>query len=368
MIRERVFINNGELYKERAEFEGCSSPYILEDNDDPVTPYYKKVGETRKVYKSTSALREFLGVVSDSVPADLSSYDLCPDVQLWAGIGELEGTEHKEVYFRVENSTVIKAVADYYSLPYPVTKEFEDILHNSPEDISFFSNEYRELVLASVKFEGTTPTMFKVYAYYKDKGKYVLMNRARVFCNGEVIETGGWYVAPNSAPIYESEGEGFKAVHTLGDNPREPLARFKSIITYDDETVAFKHYESSNMYRAAIVNMVTGTNYPGYNKAPHVKWWLGRSWFDTNNEEELYFHVESKEILDGICQYYNLPVPYDEELAEVLETNPKKIRYRSEDLNKLGEGKFVEIVLASVVFQDKVPTAIKLYEITRPDE
>lgn len=365
MIRLESFSNNGLANNQYLEFDEADSDFVYV-GIDPVIPFYKKIKSRKKIYKSTQKIRELLEEHRYSGLADLSSYDLCPSVTIWIGTGEVEGTNEKSLYFNVENSTVIKQIADYYELEFPVDKEFINTLHNSPETISFYSLPYKEIVVGSVKFIDGQPTEFKVYALYKEKGKYMADKLCRVFSNQEIVETGGLYIATDEDFIYESEGKGFKVEHTVED--KDPLLPFKSVITYNDGTVCTKYYESSNMFRAALLRVTSGTNYPGYNKAPHVKWWLGRSWLENNTEEELYFHAESKETLDNICLYYGLPVPYDEEVGRVLKENPKKIRFRSYDLENLGPGKFVEVILCSVVFHNKVPVGIKLYEVTRAYE
>lgn len=368
MLKEQIFINNGELYKEVRDYEGpYEDPYITTYFEDPLFPFYKMVEGKRKNYKSTEEIRRFLKIESDKPVPDLSYFDLCPDITLWVGAAEIFDTNKKEVYFRVENSDVLKKVANYYNLPYPIHEEFEKVLNETPELISSYWDDNEEVVLASVKFEDQTPVMLKLYAIYKHEGKYDIMNRGRVFCDGKVIEQGGWYIGRNLPNKFESKGEGFKVEYvpdykTLND----PIIHFKGIVTYDDGSTAVKYYESSKMVRRAIAYLATGNDYKEFNKCPDVTWWLGKS--TLNNEEELFFHVESKEMLDKVCSYYNMPVPYDAALEQELIHRIGSVRYRSFDLLREGPGKFIEIILASVVFVDKVPTAIKFYETKRPNE
>ncbi len=95
--------------------------------------------------------------------------------------------------------------------------------------------------------------------------------------------------------------------------------------------------------------------------------WLGRSWIE-NEHEELYFLVESREMLDEVATYYGLPVPYDDEMKVVLDNNLQSIRFKSYDLNNEGEGNYVAVVVAGIVFKDDTATMLKLYETTRWDE
>ena len=121
------------------------------------------------------------------------------------------------------------------------------------------------------------------------------------------------------------------------------------------------------MLRMGVGNLSTGSNYEDYDRAPSVNWWLGRSWVE-GEREELYFLVESRAMLDEVATYYGLPVPYNEELKVVLDNNLESIRFKSYDLNHLGEGHYVAVVVASVTFQESIPVALKLYETTRWNE
>jgi hypothetical protein len=373
MIREQIFINNGELYKEVTIYEGYQEdPYILdEESDDPITFFYKLVDGNKKIYRSSNKLREFLSCSTNAPEADISSFDICPLINFIAGTATIENTTFKELFFAIENSDILLPIAEYYNLSYPTNPEINNVIDNSPGTISsYWSSTGEEVVLGSIQFVDGYPKLFKVYALYKDHDKWDMLNRGRVFENTKVIEEGGWYVSRHLLPKYESTtpSASIKYVRTSRVTA-DPLVCWDAVIT-DDTTkkVVTKHYESSKMVRAAICNMTNGSNYEEYNKAPMVTWWLGKSWIVDGDEEELFFHVESKDMLDDVCYYYNLPVPYSAELEPVLTENLKSIRFKSYDLLNLGEGNFVEVVVASVVFTEGVPTAIRLYEIKRPNE
>lgn len=373
MIREQIFINKGELYKEVHIYEGPQEdPYILdEESNDPITFFYKLVDGNKKIYRSSNKLREFLSCNSNTPEADTSSFDICPLINFVAGTATIENTTFKELFFAIENSSILLPIAEYYNLNYPTAPEIDNIIDNSPGTISsYWSSTGEELVLGSIQFIDGHPKLFKVYALYKDHDKWDMLNRGRVFENGKVIEEGGWYVSRHLLPKYESKTPSatISYLRTNRVSP-DPLVCWDAHIK-DNVTGAtkIKHYESSKVVRTAICNMVNGDSFEEYDKAPSVTWWLGKSWIVDENEEELFFHVENKDMLDDVCYYYNLPVPYPLDLVDTLTNNIRSIRFKSYDLLKLGEGNFIEVVLASVVFTDGQPTAIRLYEIKRPNE
>lgn len=365
MHKEKVFINYGELHKEITPFSEDSqlNSYVY-DGIDPVFTSYKQKEGSIKRYLSTKEFREYLNIKSMAPSADMSFFDLCPAVPMWAGIGGEKGGLI-DLYFNCRNSTILKEVAEYYKLPYPIDEEMTVTLDTNPSEISGFFKEDDEFVLCSVRLINRVPTLLKFHAVYKDLGRYFLFNRGRVFLNGKVVEQGGFYKAANLPNLYISEGEGFK-VKYQSSYKGDGFADFEGLVTYEDGTTAVKTYESSRMVRLALAKSYIGSDFPEYPKAPIVKWWLGRSILGT--EEELFFHVENKEMLDAVCGYYQVPVPYDEELKNALINNPHSIRFKSYDLNGQGPGNFVEILLASVVFNNKVPVGVKFYETRRPDE
>ena len=204
---------------------------------------------------------------------------------------------------------------------------------------------------------------------------WFVMNKGRVlYNNGEVEVTGGWFYNPRFPKDGRYIGERTDGTAILQYRPKriddggDPISQWETVITNTSTgVIKIKSYESSNMIRVAVGNLDTGSNYEEYNRAPNVKWWLGRSWIE-DEEEELYFLVESREMLDEVASYYGLPVPYDDELKVILDNNLQSIRFKSYDLNNEGEGNFVAVVVAGIVFEDDTATMLKLYETTRWNE
>ena len=117
----------------------------------------------------------------------------------------------------------------------------------------------------------------------------------------------------------------------------------------------------------AIIDLPLDILISAADKVPVVNKWLARSWIE-DGEEELFFLVESREMLDDVATYYNLPVPYDDGLKTILDNDLKSIRLKSVDLNHEGEGNFVAVVVAGIVFEDNVTTKIRLYKTSRWNE
>ena len=194
------------------------------------------------------------------------------------------------------------------------------------------------------------------------------VNNQRVFVDGTVISKGGWYVKDFNleTPRYKGDysaslGITFrsKSINDGGD----PILQWEGVLSNNK----IINYESSKTLRLGVGNLNTGSNYEEYNRAPSVNTWLGRSWIE-NEHEELYFLVESREMLDEVATYYGLPVPYDDGMKVVLDNNLQSIRFKSYDLNNEGEGNYVAVVVASITFVNDTATTLKLYETTRWNE
>jgi hypothetical protein len=123
MIREQIFISNGEIYKENKVFEGSVVDNYVRDADaDPIWDFYQNTDNGKKEYRSSTEFRKWL-LDYDSVHI-LDYNDTCPDVTLWLGKAYYSnGYTEEECYFRVDDAAMLKKVSDYYSLPYPITSE-----------------------------------------------------------------------------------------------------------------------------------------------------------------------------------------------------------------------------------------------------
>lgn len=197
-------------------------------------------------------------------------------------------------------------------------------------------------------------------------GAWFVFNKQRVYYNnGLLLGHGGWYVKLDGAttPTYLGESSDGSYTVVFREKKGDPILQFEGVIN----GTKIEHYESSKALRKGVGNLNTGSNFEEYDRASSVNTWLARSWIE-NEQEELYFLVESREMLDEVANHYSLPVPYDDELKVILDNNLQSIRFKSYDLNNAGEGNFVAIVVASIVFEDGNATMFKLYETTRWNE
>lgn len=373
MSGEIVYINGGEIYKSNIYFAGAPGEgfnYVSGYTDDPVAPMAHFKPDGVKIYEATREMREW--VSNDTSGESLSGYDLCPAVTLWIGRAYFtNGVTDVDLYFRVESAEQLRAIAAYYDLPYPIDEHLEKTLTENPAQISMYRGaDESHAVCAGIKIVGGVPSLLKFYCAYKDGDDWLAIQKGRVFANGKVVEEGAQYVMSRMATAqfkYESTTS-----HTTTEyfplSSNDPLANWEARIkNLETGAITTKHFESSRQLRRAAIRYDTGSDYEDYNKAPQVTWWLGRSWIE-GGEEELFFHIDSRAMLDAVAAHYNLPAPYPTELVDVLDNNIQKIRFKSYDLNQAGEGNFVEVVVGGVVFNQGAATMLKLYEVTRWNE
>lgn len=365
---EYVYINNGEIYKQNVFFSGNDKSkfnYIDDYTDDPIVPTAHIKDYGTKIYVSTKEMREYLGVQSGE---SLVGYDMCPDITMWCFKGSYTNNfPEYDLYFKVDNSTQLRKVASYYNLSYPIDGIITDKLDNDYVSLSMFGNDENYIVLGCVRFENDNPTLLKMYCLIKTEDNKSALQLGKAYTNnGNVCEIGMQYITHGK--------EGVKYSSKIGDNittsyedikynisEGDPFMSWKATITdASTGTVKTKIYESSKSVRKAIANYNIGSDFESYDKSPNINYWLGRSVIE-DGETELFFNAEDSDMLDNVCSYYDLPVPYNDEVKELLNNNRSLIRFKSYDLNRLGEGNFVELVVAGVVFENDQATQIKLY-------
>jgi|SaaInlV_200m_DNA_2_1039689.scaffolds.fasta_scaffold17304_2 hypothetical protein len=124
--------------------------------------------ELHKKYQSTSDYRELLGMDGG---VDINSFgvSLCPSVDIWGGVGQIEEEPNGiELYFNVLSEANIQDISNYYNLPNPLPVD-NDLDSNRP---NWTIREYKELgidlVLGSVVFDNKTPIRLKIYKLEKD--------------------------------------------------------------------------------------------------------------------------------------------------------------------------------------------------------
>ena len=391
MDSEKVYINGGEIYKEN-EIKTLGAQYSFNSEGDGLFPFTKDVNETYpqgKKYIFTREFKDYFPMDVNNEGIDISSYDLCPSVNLWIALGApAEGeTQNYDLFFAVQNINELKAAAIYYNLPYPITSEIEDLITNSPNNIHFWKADDIWVVPAGVQYRNGVATLLKLYTYPTDVPGWKTWMLGKSYADGGVIhESGGIYHQLTGGHgkdgyIVRGNGSHQKAesiVSTVSSESStsytftkiseggDPVIMWQGEITDANTGVKrTKHYESTKMFREVIGNLSTGNNLETYNLCPDVSFWLGRSFYNDNSEDELYFVAINSAQLDKVATYYNLPVPYNDSLKDKLDNNPALLRVRNYDMLKLGEGNFVPVVAASVVFVSNVAVKVKLYEFTR---
>ena len=372
---EYVYINGGQIYKQNIFFSGNDKSqfnYVGKVTEDPIVSSSQIKDYGTKLYVTTKEMREFHGVHSGE---SLTGYDMCPDVTLWCGRGYYSNDfPEYDLYFRVDNSTQLNQIASYYNLPYPIDETITDKLDNDYISISMFKHEENTIVLGSVKFENNIPTLLKMYCAIKTEGLKTAVQKGTVYTNqGNITEQGMQYITlgVNGFSYSSTTGENITTAYEdikYNISEGDPFMSWKATIT-DTSTgiVKTKFYESSKSVRTAIANYNIGSDFESYDKPPNINYWLGRSYIE-NGETELFFNAEDSDMLDEVCSYYNLPVPYNDDVKELLNNNRSLIRFKSYDLNRLGKGNFVELVVAGVVFENDQATQIKLYTNRRWNE
>lgn len=203
-------------------------------------------------------------------------------------------------------------------------------------------------------------------------GHWFAFNEFKVRYNGgQLLGHGGWYVKldPSVKPVFLGEwSDGSAKVEFREkriDDGGDPITQWEGVITnLSDNSTKIENYESSKEMRSIIGNLITGTNYEDRDRCPAVNLWVGRSWIE-DEQETLYFYAENSAMVDAVAEYYDLPQPYDTSLKQRLDDNPESMRFKSYDIYGKGEGNFAALVVAGIVFENKNPTMLKIFELKR---
>lgn len=197
-------------------------------------------------------------------------------------------------------------------------------------------------------------------------------NLIEIYVNGSVEIIGASFLNPNKQKeiVYIGEyTDGSATIEFRGQHQYfydwvgEPLLQWEGVLSNGD----IINYESTKTLRMGYAHLSTGTDFDTYDKSPSVNKWLARSWIE-DGEEELFFLVESREMIDQVASYYSLPVPYDDDLKTILENDLQSIRFKSLMWKTSGvndEGNWVPIVVAGIVFEDNKATKFRLYKTSR---
>jgi len=382
---EEVYINNGEVYKS-AKINTLADSYTYNPDGDPLFPFSKNDG---KQYIFTKEFKDYFPMDVTKEGISLSGYDLCPSVDLWICLGAetIDEKSNYDLFFSIQNISELRDVASYYNLEYPISTETEKVITDFPNTIHFWRADNVWVIPAGIQFRNGKPTLLKVYTYPTQVPAWkTWMLGSSWFDGGQLHESGGIYhqfTGGYGRDGYILRGDGsYQKAESIVSETGNNLATTYTFTKTDDggdpvimwqgeETnltngdIRIKHYESTRMFRTLIGNLSTGNNLEDYDLCPDINFWLGKSFYDNDDEVELYFFAESSSMLDSVADYYNIRVPYDDRLKEAIDNNPESLRVRHYDIQQLGEGSYVPVVVTSIVIRDDVAVMMKIYEFTR---
>ncbi|TXH09438.1 MAG: hypothetical protein E6R03_16835 [Hyphomicrobiaceae bacterium] len=381
---EVVYFNEGEVYKSTDQF-GLKDNYAPDAEADSIFPFRKMDG---KRYLFTEEFKQYFG--DTGIPAtSLQGIDLCPAVDLWICLGASTPEERTnfDVFFAINSVAQLQEVATYYGLPFPATADVAHLIDSQPETIQFWNVGGRPIVPGGVKFIDGVPSILKLYTYPRTHGSWdVWMYGASYFDYGQCWESGAVFQKYTGGADLEgaqmrgsnsfrkaerilsqrADGTRVSYEYTRGAEDRDPAMFWKGVETLPNgQPGQTKRYESSQTVRRALYRMKSGTTLDNKDLCPAVGIWLGRSYYDDSSEEELFFCIQSREMLDQVAEYYGLPVPYSEEQKAVLDSNLQLYRARHYDLLGLGEGNAVPVVVGAVVVQNGAPVRLLMYTFLR---
>lgn len=383
---EEVFVNHGQSYKAQTPV-ALGVDYKPTDDADPIFPFKKADG---KRYIFTREFKGFFNA-NNTAAADMSSYDLCGDVDLWICLGAVNNGERKDydLFFAVDSSAQLARVANYYGLPNPSTSELDGVIDNSPHSIAFWNVSGRAVVPVGVKFIKGKPEILKLYTYPKDDGLWDMwMVGVSYYNEGTVHEAGGYHTRKCGGLVepgkdYNGRGSSMDEVsisstrvggtstqYTFHSKKSEdPMLKW---VGEEDNGPGVaprtRYFETSGDVRRAVCAYTKEVDFGVHDLCPDVTLWLARSHYGTPSIfAEIYFRVDSVEMLARVATFYGLPVPYDAPLEETLRNAPETIRARHYALGK-DKDDFEPVVVASVIQENRRALRLVLYTFLRPWE
>jgi len=385
--KEIVYVNGGVLYKAPAPSE-LAMNYIPDSHADAIFPFTKADG---KQYLFTPEFKAFFEG-SASLGTVLDDFDLCPAVKLWICLGAVSAQERDnyDIFFAAESVEQLRQVAEYYGLAYPITDKVGEQLNSAPETLCFWNAGGLPVVPGGIKFVNGKPALLKLYTYPKTNGCWdVYMYGASFYERGRCYEKGAVYEMQTGGKNLELSGAQMRGKLSFRKAEMIETERFDGVMTRysyvdsndpalfwqgnelggDGQVVRVKRYESSRMVQQAVASMKRGPDLLDRNLCPDVQFWLGRSWYEGEDREELLFAVTGgSAMLEKVAAYYSLPVPHSTEQGRILDTQPELYRARHYNLLGLGQGSYVNVVVGGVVFDGNRPMKLLLYTFMRPWE
>lgn len=378
---EIVYVNGGEIYKAPSSKE-LFDRYPMDDNAHPIFGFSKVDGKRYYIFEQ---YRAHFGNVGFGLPMD--GYDFCPDVTLWVGVAtnSLENKQDFDIYFNVDSSAQLRAIAAYYGLPYPVDDRVAHIIDTARETVCFQNASGTSVVLGAVKYVSGVASILKLYLHPKPFGSWdVWMYGVSYYNEGQPFERGAVYTkltggadiaganmrgdfSFRKAELIETERvDGVKTRYMYTRGKDKFMIWEGHELNPDGSLARIKHYESSQAVRVMIGRWKVGPTFAEHDLGAATPFWLGRAYYDDKDEQELLFAVLGGSAqLDKLAAHYGLPVPYNDEIKAILDSTPEVYRARHYDVLGLGEGNFVPVVVGSVTLVNGEPVRLLLYTLMR---
>ena len=161
--RSKSFVSNTDT--QSIEYSGISN------KGEPLFKWEAAITEggitTTKNYESSKQYRTTIANLTTGNTYE--AYDLCPSVNIWIGRSWVDDGE-EELYFYLENASMIEEVSAYYGLPEPCNSTMKAKIDSDPEDFRLRHEDINQVgsrnvpvVVASIVFDNDTATMFKLY-------------------------------------------------------------------------------------------------------------------------------------------------------------------------------------------------------------
>jgi hypothetical protein len=392
---EIVYSNGGEIYA-NITTENYATFYKQNTNPRTITgPLLPITGEN---YYFTNKFADYFTKIVPATQYDniidiseINNINLCPEVNLWICLIALTAQERSnyEIQFAIDNIQQLKKVAEYYSLPYPISTETEIKITNAPGEILRWNLEGpKPIIPAGIKFTNGIASEFKVYTFPKDQGVWdTWMHGISYYNQGTAWEAGTLWSALTGGeiwPEYSIKGIGSRSTaHRIEstradgvkfhykytkDNPDPITSWYAEELSEAGNVIRTKYYTSAAWLQKAQLRIDKPPITINQDLCPSVNYWLAKSYYDEYPEEEVYFFAENVNMIDSVAEYYNLPIPYNTQQKEILNTNPLVYRTRHFDILGQGQGNYLPVVTGSIVFLNNIPTKLLLYTFLRPWE
>lgn len=320
------------------------------------------------------------------------------EIKLSSNLLAVYSSSNKHIlYYATYNVNDLKELAKEYSLGIPI-KEDDYVLYDKIEEYSYeYPAEGNLFILVSVDFDLTyKPLKVTLYKSEHLHNGWDLWMSGVSYVNKQIKEYGQVMIRTywdkytklkketkivNKKKNLESVFKNLEVIFSKEQNntnvykyDKFPLkvAMNWSADIYDKymNKVDTKYFNPSYCLKRFLQATTNSDNdYPFLKTENMIRYWIGDASYENKKEKEYFFAVtEGTKQIDEIAKFFNLKVPYDEILKKVIDKNPEKIRVKFLDLYFAGKGKYVPVILCSLVFDGDVARELVLYTFNRPWE